>query len=161
MRQFWQLGFSEALELQDHVLKLAADQGLVVAVCVVNAHAHQLCAATMDGVPDNITRTAKAKAVTAATYGFDTVKFRFRLRAHGVWEPWSEAAAFGQVSDDGWSPEDLANERNINLEFCSWAGGSVVLNAATGEAAGAIGVSALAELDDHKLASSRPSGWSE
>lgn len=137
MRKLTLLGLDDARELADHLLAVANQDGLgPVAICVVDGSGVQLMAQTMDGVKTSSIRFAHNKAVTAVTFGQDTVEF------------------------SGWTVQDVINGANhTGGTFSSWGGGVLVVSLHDGSILGAIGVSGRTEAQDHELASSRPAGW--
>lgn len=147
------LDLNDAFELQAHILSTAeSDGGKPVAVCIVDARAAQLTAATMPGVKPPSTLFAHAKAVTAVRYMRNTVLFQFH------YDP--EADMWLLDEDDGYDAEDLANCRKIDPIFCSWPGGTLVHSPhAPHDFVAAIGVSNRDPFDDHDLSSQRPAGW--
>lgn len=149
MRTIRLLDLTTALELQDHLLETADNDGLAdVAICIVDARGVQLCATLMDDAEPSTVQTARNKALTALSFERDTVLFHHDEQ-DGRWVE----------VDDKWSAGDLANAHAIHPDFVSWGGGVLVRSPHDGTVLGAIGVSGRTELQDHELASARPSGW--
>ena len=95
----------------------------------------------MDGAGALNVQVAYAKAITAIGLGEDTIQLRYTLNQKtGVWD-----------RTEGWSDHDLANARQLQATFVSWAGGLQVEDS-VGTTIGAVGISGRLELEDHSLA---------
>lgn len=153
MKTFASITLADALELQAHLLEVAAADGDDrVAICVVDARGWQLSAATMDGVDPTTVGFALAKAATAVYSRRDTVCLRHAQNDAGRWL---------LEHNPSWSQHDITVASAVCPTFCAWAGGVVVLSPHDGIVVGGIGVSGRSELADHQLASQRPPGWSQ
>jgi uncharacterized protein GlcG (DUF336 family) len=151
MRTLTMLTLHDALEIQDHLLYAAESDGLKpVAICIVDIERRVLTSIAMDGTKKPSIDTARDKAITALEFERDTVQFRYKRGEFGQWVP---------AGNDGWSTVDIMAAVKINNVFVPWAGGALVLSPHDGSILGAVGVSNRKELEDHELASSRPSGW--
>lgn len=149
MRNLTMLDLEDALEIQQHILKLAANDGLKpVAICIVDATGTQLCAVKMDGATTPSIKTAHAKAVTAILFQHDTIEF-CHTKPNGTWHP----------DPHGWDESDILAAMKVNPIFCHWAGGVLIRSPHDGSILGAVGVSNRSELEDHELAWRRPAGW--
>lgn len=152
MRAIPTIGYREALDIQDYLLKVAAEDQLApVAICIVDATGTLLAAVTMDGTKMPSIKTAHDKAVTAVHFQRDTMEFRY-VRDGGAWRRAHTSAG------DGWDVHDILAATKINSTFTHWGGG-VLIRSITGSIVGAIGVSNRTEEEDHNLASKWTDIW--
>jgi uncharacterized protein GlcG (DUF336 family) len=153
MKTLSSVTLTEAAEIGEYILATAkSDGGKHIAIVIVDVFAEPVWSVSMSRAKAPAWRNAYAKAHTAVKFERDTVKFRFM--DPGVAGTWVPATAHA-----GWSQFDLAQALHLDPLFCGWAGGSLILNPADGSIMGAVGVSNREELQDHELASLRPSGW--
>lgn len=149
MRTIRLLDLTGSRRLMGHLLMVAFDDRLApVSICIVDATGRQLRALAMDGAEPSTVQTARNKALTALNFERDTILFHHEER-DGRWVK----------VDNKWSAGDLANAHAIHPDFVSWGGGVLVRSPHDGTVLGAVGVSGRTELQDHELASARPSGW--
>jgi len=158
--------YANARELLDAILTEAfGDGGKPIAACIVDATGKQLLAAAMDDVKTPSIGYAFAKAVTAVEQRRDTVEFEHSKDSYGNWlteEQFKDPRRGVTLSEEpynGWSTGDILAAIKNNTIFLHWAGGVMIRSPHDDAILGAIGVSGRRPLEDHKLASIRPSGW--
>ncbi len=117
-----------------------------VAFCICDAKGRKVVETNM-GVAKTYAYLARAKALTALDHQLDTVNFRYK-KEDDLWVP----------NPQGWSEWEIMHAAQHDPHFCGFAGGVLIINDAS-ELVGTIGVSALAELDDHKVAERARTGW--
>ena len=151
MQTLTSIDLADARELGEHIFQKAlADGGEPVAIVIVDAHANPVWAISMNGTKPPSWTNAHAKACTAVEFEHNTIDFRFYQGESGMWIP---------LREKGWSELDLTQAMSLDPRFCGWAGGSPIINEHDRTVMGGIGVSNREEVEDHDLASSRPSGW--
>lgn len=180
MRTFMSIDAGDARLFMNLIMKTAENDGLPpVAVSIVDITYRQLLAAAMDDVALTCVQTAHDKAVTALAQQTDTVAILHvdtpngwvleedllggptdvSLISHG---PSDAGLRLGSERSEreSWSLPDLIGGSKINKVFAPWAGGVLIRSPHDDSILGAVGVSGRLQLDDHRLASLRPSGWS-
>jgi uncharacterized protein GlcG (DUF336 family) len=133
----------------------------------------------MDDVAPSCVITAHDKAMTALDQQTDTVAI-LHANTHNGWVleedllggPTDVSLVSHGPSDaglrlgsdrferEGWNLTDIVAGSKTNAFFVPWAGGVLIRSPHDESIMGAIGVSGRLQLDDHQLASLRPSGWS-
>ena len=150
--------YREARDLLDHIILAAPKHEDGISVAVVDIYGLLLCQATLPGVTQMSVDAARRKALTVIRLGRDTVTLCHEEKPQD--RDFPEPTPIWVPTNSSWSKDDIREAHAADPDFCAWAGGVQVISPADGSMIGAIGVSGLSELEDHALASLRPSGWS-
>ncbi len=169
MRNFMSIDGDDAQLFLDTIWAAARnDKGPNIAICVVDIRCHELRAAAMDDVVPSCVGYARAKAITALNEQIDTVAIQHVETRMGGWKledelvdsPADVGFGISSLEREAWSLVDIIAASKSSRPFSPWAGGVRILSPHDASILGAVGVSGRRQVEDHRLASLLPSGWS-
>lgn len=138
-----ELSYDMASEIA-HAITTAAEPYGPVAFCVLDTYGHTVISGNM-GVADTYEKLARVKALTALRHQQDTIEFRYQLDG----DAWTRCS--------NWDEFDILQATQHDPDFCGFAGGIVMRIHSV--LVGSIGVSALSEQDDDKVARDGFANW--